>query len=402
MKKKYHTGQGHGIYNNSFFNSKTYLKMKKYIYVTIAACAVLLFSLQSCKKDEKVDIENNQSNGLNDAFTVKNGFLAFNSSASFKKTIDYIANLNDDERAIWEKKYGFFSQRRIINTIIKDELKQDSINERNYLANKDKPISEFNEHSKSYNSALSKGVIKILDAGTKDEYWDYSIYNRGYVDFINEDGLFAIGDTIFQVTSSSLKAMKTNDFSDTQLLMKATAPDENNHIFFIHEESKLKGLSPGYIQMSNWVYHDPWKMIIGINLSVYQMISGGPNGQAVGMSFFHDVYIQCQKRNWNGSYRYEWADLTVTGSWGISVFYYPQYYGNNWTWSGQAGYLKASINPVTGISAPYQAVFGVTANTQNQALEWYNGSQADYQPIFTRYNWTSTWGSLGLTANLTK
>ena len=83
--------EGRGICNNSFFKSKTYLKMKKYIYVTIAACAVLLFSLQSCKKEEyKTPISGKESVI---SYSVSNGRLVFENKAKLNAKIEELSRI---------------------------------------------------------------------------------------------------------------------------------------------------------------------------------------------------------------------------------------------------------------------------------------------------------------------
>jgi len=379
----------------------SYMTIQKLTKLMLIVFAISFVSLQSCKKNEmETPINNEDSTKV--GFSVKNGFLVFESAASFVETTDAIANLSDAERLEWETKIGFCSQRRIVSTVIIDEIILDNQNEIKYAG---VDISELNKadfHAGSYKNALAKGVIKIIDEGTDDEYWDYAIFNRGFVDFINEDGLFAVGDTLYQVTATALKAMKPADFSNTAKLINATEPDENNHIYFIHEQSYLKGTSPGLIT-NGWTASGDGigdkRIKLEIYLGVRYYIVSNRQYQ-----FYHDVYVQCQQKKLFGGWTYIFTNITVNGTWNVSIYYYPQYYGNSWAWNGSASYLKASINPETGQTAPYQSYFTVSPNYNNLNLPAYTADQFDYQPIFESYNWWALrdGGCCGLTSTLVK
>jgi hypothetical protein len=375
--------------------------MKKLLFTMFRTLSVLLILsvsyilVSSCEKEKverKTDNESTKS-----AFIVQDGILMFESTNSYLETIDAIANLSDKEREIWEEGIGFLSQRRIINNIINAELEQDSINEGKFTIDEAKMMTGKELHSAIYSEYLKKGVIKIIDEGTDDEYWDYSVFNRGFVDFINEDGLYAIGDTLYQVTDNSLKAMKNANFNNVQLLINATAPDEKNGIYFIHQESNLKATSPGLIENPSWFTISKKRIKIGIYLNVLYYMPGSKS-----YDFYHEVYVQCQEKNFWGNWKYQFTDISVNGSWVISVFYYPQLYGNSWSYIGYASYLKACINPATGITAPYQSYFLVKPNSLNLNIPSYTADQYDYQPVFERYNWSAlrNGGCCGITATL--
>lgn len=361
--------------------------------------AIVVFFL-ACEKELCYVEPTPESQGL----SVINGYLVFENNESFFKTTDFIANLSDNEREKWESEIGFKSQRRIISNIIAQECVIDSINEIIYANGSDAMLADEELHSDEYWTALNNGVIRVFDEGTEDEYWDFSVFNRGFIDFINKDGLFAIGDTLYHVTDKSLKAMKPADLNKPELLLSATSADEKNNIFILHQETNLKAASPGLIE-SSWVNSGGGKkgekrIKIGIYLAVKYYVSSGQGSGSY--DFFHEVYVQCQERNWLRQWKYQFTNINVNGSWGVSVFYIPQLYENSWSWNGSASYLKASINPQTGSSASYQSYFHVNPNDANMAYgeAW----QYNYQPIFDSYNWSATrnGGCCGLTARLTK
>jgi hypothetical protein len=337
-------------------------------------------------------------------FSVINGYLVFESKASFLKTSDRIANLSDKEREKWENKIGFYSQRRMIMDIIEDELIQDKINEVRFSDVDINLLNKDDLHSDAYKNALAKGVIKVIKEGTEDEYWDFTVFNRGFVDFINEDGLFAIGDTLYQVTNSYLKAMKPADISSPDTLLQTKVDDQNNNIVFCNMESKLKASSPGLIE-SNWVADGSGKkgekrIKVGIYLAVQHYIISDRS-----YDFLHNVYVQCQERNFWRKWKYKGSEVWINGSWTVSVYYFPQRYSNTYSYNNKGvAYYKASINPETGSTAPYESYFHVSPNSMNRSLPSYMGDQYNYQPIFQNYNWSATrpGGCCGLTATLIK
>ncbi len=333
-----------------------------------------------------------------------NGFLVFDSYSSFIATVDGIANLNDKERKKWESNIGFSSQRSIVNSLIEQEIIHDSNLEARYNSGEISEINDSDLHSEAYFQALDKGIIRIIDEGTQDEYWDYAIFDRGYIDFINEDGFYAIGDTLYQITSNYLKAMKPADFGNPQILMNAEEQDLENNIVFIKSKSMFKSTSPGLIE-TDWEEEGTGKkgdkrIKLGINLSVRMYVYGIEEFQ-----FYHDAYVQCQERNWLRNWKYVSTTIDVDGEWIIYLYRFPEQYGSSWSWNGSASYLKASINPSTGSSAPYQSYFSVQPNNPlNDNLDPLYGDQADYPPQFSSYDWSAlrNGGPSGLLVTLEK
>jgi hypothetical protein len=262
-------------------------------------------------------------------------------------------------------------------------------------------IDESEKHSDIYNKYLNLGVIKEINKGTEDEYWDFAIFNRGYIDYINEDGLFAIADTIYQVTDKYLKSFKNADFSKIELLKNATNDDLSNNIQVENMISTLKTYSgsPGLIE-SDWVSSGNDRYDKRIKIGIFLDVQGyNPSATSPSYQFYHEVYVQCQQKNFWKNWKYVSTNVTVNGSWDVGMFYREQSYDNSWSYSNSVSYLKACINPDTGSGAAYQSYFTVYCNDP-----WSSGTEALYPPHFNSYNWTATrdGGCCGLTAKLTK
>ncbi len=391
--------------------NKTYTKMKKIILIIMPLALVFAaFVFHSCEKEEVVSKNDSISPSEDGGYSVNNGILVFNTLEAFDKTIDGIANLSDEDRLIWEETVGFKSQRRIVSEIIKAENEHDELCASKY---NDKNIDSIDEsvfHSSVYNKYLNKGVISIINEGTDDEYWDYSVFSISFIDFINEDGLYVIGDTLYQVTDKYFKSLKYNNFTKVELLMNTSETIETEDILVQNKNNTLKTYNgcPGYIGVVAGNNKYSWKSSGGgkkrekrirlrLFLDVKYYISSNTRP---GYQFYHEVYVQCQERNWRRKWKYKATKIWVNGAWDINVFSNKQLYSNSWSKQCNASYLKASINPNTGSSAPYRSYFIVYCSDPSP----YNNYEKYYPPKFTSYNWnvTRNGGSSGLKQYLTK
>lgn len=368
------------------------LKIKNNFIYTIFV-SMMFISLSSCEKETTND-ENNNQYVINEDVEVINGYLAFKSKESYIAITDSISYFSDTERAEWEESIGFESQRNIVTNVIQEEMKADSINELKYK-NVDISNIDINDtYSEAYKTALEKGIIKLIDPGTEDEYWDYAVFNKTYIDFINEDGLFAIGDTLYQVTNTCLKIMKNADLNNPQALLNANEPTGDIEFEYFSNTKNLKATSPGMLTC-DWVTSGKKRIKLEVYLAVRYYTSG-----SMAYEFYHDCYVQCMEKNWLGKWKYHVANTTVTGEWVLHVYYKPQEYESSWSWSGSCSYLKASINPGTGTSAVYQSTFIVTPNTANKAYS--ESWQYNYQPCYNSCTWEASRTNGTITATITR
>lgn len=108
--------------------------------------------------------------------------------------------------------------------LINEELIKDSLNRIKYAGKDLSKVDKREYHSEYYYEMLAKGIIKLLAEDTPDEYWDYSVYDRSSTPFINENGLFTIGDTLYQITNHKIKSMLlTKDTNKQDLLRSLSA-----------------------------------------------------------------------------------------------------------------------------------------------------------------------------------
>jgi hypothetical protein len=238
-------------------------------------------------------------------------------------------------------------------------------------------------------------MIKVIDEGTQFEYWDYSVFDRSCTGFINVEGLYAIGDTLYQVTDKELKSIKISDgLNKTDLLNKL-----NKKISPIKPFQKIMGTSPGLIS-SGWVTTGSWPSVQKrINLEI-ELTCVNFVPQTSEFDFKHNVYVKCQKTNLFNSWIYDTQNIQVTGDWQIQAYYYPQRYMGSYSFSGRFSLMSLFINPDTGVSSPLGTYYSIFPDSANQTYDW--EFQQGNQPIFVTNNWSATRTDINLTASVNR
>lgn len=287
-------------------------------YIKILFIFLIILASYACKDNELTVLD---TSNTSEGYFVRDGYLVFESKESFRNSINTILNLSEKDRKSWEEKIGFVSQQRIASNVIREELKKDSIN-RIKFANTDlcptkntdynseayiKALSSVKKsdlHSDAYYNALKDGVIKLIDENTENEYWDFTVFSSVYTAFINKEGLYAIGDTLYQVTNNSVKTIKYTDPKSKNELLNSK---ENNNI--LYKSPIQKATSPGVLT-SGWVQEPtgPWypkRIKIDVELSLQYLIVS-----TLHYEFFHRVHMECQGRNF---FR-KWIDKNLTAT----------------------------------------------------------------------------------------
>ncbi len=367
--------------------------MRKYLFFL----AIFSITLTSCNKNEEpLPITSEAVISMPD-YKVRDGFLIFSNKESFVKTTRFIGNLSDTERQQWESKIGFQSQHSMFMKLVDEELIKDSLNRIKYAGKDLSKADKRDYHSEYYYEMLAKGVIKLFDEGTPNEYWDYSVYDRSSTSFINENGLFAIGDTLYQIINQKIKSiLLTKDAKKQDLLSTLSANNTGIQKMSAYAYPLLD--CPGLIWAENWTTKGSWPSVqrrirVGTELSFVEFLISTQR-----MEFKHNFYAQCQKTNLFNSWIYEVRSITVNGTWKIHAYSNPQYYESTITYSSNASDLKGCVNPGDGSPAPFGSDFLIYPNSSNQnpyppgddnsnyGLYWqYNSFQC--RPQYSYYHW---------------
>lgn len=366
--------------------------MRKYLFFF----AIFAIIFTSCEKNENLlPITSGAATSMPD-YKVRDGFLVFANVESFVEATKFIGNLSNIERLKWESKIGFQSQHSMFMKLIDEELIKDSLNRIKYAGKDLTKVDKREYHSEYYYEMLTKGVIKLLDEGTPNEYWDYSAYDRSSTPFIDEDGLFAIGDTLYQITNHKIKSMLlTRDAKKQDLLRSLSAKTTQIQKMSAYAYELLD--CPGQIWAS-WTTKGNWpstqrRIRVGTELSFVEFLISTQR-----MEFRHNFYVQCQKTNLFNSWIYEFRNITVSGSWQIYAYSNPQYYASTVTYSNSVSDLKGCVNPGDGNIAPFGSTFLIYPDSSNQnpyppgddnsyyGLYWqYNAFRC--RPQYSYYNW---------------
>jgi hypothetical protein len=133
---------------------------------------------------------------------------------------------------------------------------------------------------------------------------------------------------------------------------------------------------------------------ISLSVTFASNLSGG------GISCFatHNVNVQCQQRNFWGTWKYVFTNTTINGHWksqlklisGTNYDYSPTFY-----YYGSLNNFWASVSPtISNSTSPYPSVFSYTAPAGNNF--WYELN------VYNAY-WSAArdGGSSGLTAYVT-
>lgn len=351
---------------------------------------VLTLLLTACDKNDD-QLAAIASQKVDKGYVVKDGYLAFTNTESFIKTVSEIVSLSNADREKWEKSIGFTSQSSLINNLIVKELVLDSINRIKFTHIDISKATKFDYHPELYYDLLSKGIIKLIDEGTPDEYWDYSAFNKGFTYFINEEGLYAVGDSLFQVTNKELKVVKLSSASNKQALLNALNNNEKSVSTMNKVSAGSPGNSPGLIESTGnsgaWTQNSRWpsssqRIKLGIELSCLAYST-----QTARFDFTHNYYVTCQKTNFWNTWINDYANYNIEGEWTIIVYYYTQSFGHQgFTYSGTA--ITGVVHPETGERMYAGTTFWVLPDAANQTYP-YVWQQA-YQPQFQYYKWKAT------------
>ena len=69
----------------------------------------------------------------------------------------------------------------------------------------DEEYDQAEKHSSFYNELLKKKFIRVQKFTDNSELYSLNLLSPNYEKMLNKEGLFAIRDTIYQITSDNIK-----------------------------------------------------------------------------------------------------------------------------------------------------------------------------------------------------
>lgn len=183
--------------------------MKNYLKTVIFLTLILFISCEKLDstKPKKTNFQPKNFLSSTKDVTSSNGVLCFKSQTALNSTLQKLNSISELERENWEKSKNFTSQRSIFTKLIDEENYLDSISELKYRDTtiSDKDIPSYDLHPDIYYTALKKEIIVLINKNTPEEYYTLPETTLGLIDILNEDGLYAIADTLYQIKGNILK-----------------------------------------------------------------------------------------------------------------------------------------------------------------------------------------------------
>ncbi len=329
--------------------------MRKFLVFAIVAVALTIFN--GCQKsDEQVLIGAQPQAVVKPDVYSKNGFLVFSNQQELSKTLNSLAQMTEKERKLWEGKHSFTSQMSMFHNIINAELKLDEPYE-NMSDEELKNAIPPAEHSAIYYKSLEKGIIKEYKDSDGSSMYDYSTCAPYLASVLNDEGIFMVGDTMYQYTPSAFKQWINCDINNKMKLVNTGESTDE-----ISVNIQLKSTTVAY---GSWEYDSGHKrrIRIGINFNSQQYYADG-----TVWKYTHWVEVQSQKKSWWGKWRYNWTDMYVKGHWDYAIDYGNPYYQEG-EFNNSTGYhnypsthhvyasnYKSSCSISTGTIYPYGSV----------------------------------------------
>ncbi len=340
--------------------NRIYNKYKLVFSIALMATVIL----NSCSNDDIMSVKPTE---VQKEVKAINNILIFGNDAQLNKTLIELLDKSIEEQKQWGVEKGFTSMQTIFNDIVQDEEDLDnyysslSEAEQNSL---DK--TKIDPHSKLYYKYLDRGVIKkVISPEDQSESYDINLADPSLSLICNEKGAFAVGDTIFQITSEYIKYWTNGDFNNLDILYNATGETDQIKLI-VKKQSVLKGsISPDLF--SGWAYKGSIRRIgIFLSFTTWQYLGNGTIWK-----YKHNVSFKSEKKNWWGSWRLNVTDMYVKGNWSGNLRYENpinlntqwEYFGARFPSSGtkywRGNHVHISPSIITGSLGSYDSTWQI-------------------------------------------
>ena len=290
-------------------------------YVIAIALSTLVFS--SCEENESLSVE---LSTVEEPVKAVNNLLLFSNDKQLNETVNVLLDKTFEEQKQWGHEKGFTSIQTIFNDItIAEEEKDNQYAQMTAEELKKLDLSTVEEHSELYYKGLKRGTIKkeyYPEDG--NEFYDINIAEPSLASICNEEGMFAVGDTIFQITPTLIKFWPNGDIDNLDVLREAD--QENDQIKFIVEKrTTLKGsLYPDRKKVE--AHKGKRKIMLFFRFKTWQYLGNGTIWK-----YIHNLEFKSEKKNWRGKWKLNVTDMYVKGNWNGELKYQdPTYLSSHW------------------------------------------------------------------------
>ena len=178
------------------------------------------------------DFDETSQTVTEDDFTVrvKNGYLEFKDQAAFDEIKTSLENQDDEALAAWESQFSGFTSLRSIENQAEDaqdawfnKLRSMTDSEQSALRQTDKNFW-YSDYIKE-----RKSLFTLEDSGKYN--LNVFLASSNLVDFLNQDGIYKVGDEIRMYGDSFFKIIRDGDDSKIEMLSTMDETDEKLQIY---------------------------------------------------------------------------------------------------------------------------------------------------------------------------
>lgn len=311
---------------------------------------VISFPLFVSLACNKIEISDDEFGVYDPKVEVFDDMFEFESFEHIEKVKYELNQLSFKEREQWFEKYNIDTYGRVFTQIM---LAEDSISnyyEKLSLEDQQYYRSLPQVHSKEYQNAMDKGLIKLKIEGN-NKFFDINLFDKSNADFVNLDGKIKIGQHIYYISECEIYIYDNSQIKDSKNFQQ-TKP-----IMIINEEklSELKSVNENnWSEIKQPIYYDYnwlgsprkkiWAEISGVSyLNLYFEDETSTCCRSVYSNFVLKGFAQ--KKNFWGNFVFS-GDfnplIEITGSWDYQYSYWS--YDNNPNDNRLCGYYSSHMS----------------------------------------------------------
>ena len=176
----------------------------------------------ACSDEELNDVSSPETD-----FTVraKNGYLEFKDQATFDKIQASLENQDDEALDAWESQFRGFTSLRSMEAQAMDAQEAYFEKLRNMTEVERKALSQSDENF-WYSEYLKERTSLFVLKDSGQYYLNASLASSNLVDFLNQDGVYKVGDEIRMYGDNFLKIIRDGDDSKIEKLSTIDVTDE--------------------------------------------------------------------------------------------------------------------------------------------------------------------------------
>lgn len=265
--------------------------MKK-LNVIIALVFFTIITFSACKKEEQVNFK---TESPEISYDNNHDMMIFASMDILNK---HLAAINKGEQVLQTDK-NFISLSEILDKVVKAETALSDKYEELY---KDKDLSEkeIKTIKKKLDSKplekitkqfIDKGIIKMIKTDSSTHF-DLTTCAPYYANFLNEEGMMKVGDTIYKYSANQIKRITDGDFNKIPLLKNLTISNTDSNIDVINVKTTTSNNKVQQFEFytNRWITGYGKAIIVTAFFNEYTY-----NGKK---KYIYNLKFYCQKKVW--------------------------------------------------------------------------------------------------------